>query len=100
MRYEMVFQEYLSGRKSENYEYLRRQMVSRVYTLSEEEDEAYRMLVEERCRYIREYPHRTFSTSIRENKPYEKLLNSLSCDHLETYRESAKTQAKAAVEHF
>ena len=27
-------------------------------------------------------------------------MNSLSCDHLETYRESAKTQAKAAVEHF
>lgn len=56
--------------------------------------------MEERSGYIREYPNRTFSTSIRDNAPYEKLLNSLSCDHLETYRESAKTQAKAAVEHF
>ena len=27
-------------------------------------------------------------------------MNSLSCDHLETYSESAKTQAIAAVEHF
>lgn len=99
-RYEKEFQEYLSGRKSENYEYLRRQMVSRVYTLREEEEDAYRKLVEERSSYIREYPNRTFSTSIRDNAPYEKLLNSLSCDHLETYRESAKTQAKAAVEHF
>lgn len=99
-RYEKEFQEYLSGRKSENYEYLRRQMVSRVYTLREEEEDAYRKLVEERSSYIREYPNRTFSTSIRDNVPYEKLLNSLSCDHLETYRESAKTQAKAAVEHF
>ena len=98
--YEKEFQEYLSGRKSENYEYLRRQMVSRVYTLREEEEDAYRKLVEERSSYIREYPNRTFSTSIRDNAPYEKLLNSLSCDHLETYRESAKTQAKAAVEHF
>lgn len=99
-RYEKEFQEYLSGRKSENYEYLRRQMVSRVYTLREEEEDAYRKLVEERSSYIREYPNRAFSTSIRDNVPYEKLLNSLSCDHLETYRESAKTQAKAAVEHF
>lgn len=99
-RYEKEFQEYLSGRKSENYEYLRRQMVSRVYTLREEEEDTYRKLVEERSSYIREYPNRTFSTSIRDNVPYEKLLNSLSCDHLETYRESAKTQAKAAVEHF
>lgn len=99
-RYEKEFQEYLESRKSENYEYLRRQMVSRVYTLREEEEDAYRKLVEERSSYIREYPNRTFSTSIRDNVPYEKLLNSLSCDHLETYRESAKTQAKAAVEHF
>ena len=99
-RYEKEFQEYLASRKSENYEYLRRQMVSRVYTLREEEEDAYRKLVEERSSYIREYPNRTFSTSIRDNVPYEKLLNSLSCDHLETYRESAKTQANAAVEHF
>ena len=99
-RYEKEFQEYLASRKSENYEYLRRQMVSRVYTLREEEEDAYRKLVEERSSYIREYPNRTFSTSIRDNTPYEKLLNSLSCDHLETYRESAKTQEKAAVEHF
>ena len=99
-RYEKEFQEYLASRKSENYEYLRRQMVSRVNTLREEEEDAYRKLVEERSSYIREYPNRTFSTSIRDNAPYEKLLNSLSCDHLETYRESAKTQAKAAVEHF
>lgn len=99
-RYEKEFQEYLAGRKSENYEYLRRQMVSRVYTLREEEEDAYQKLVEERSGYIRQYPNRTFSTSIRDNAPYEKLLNSLSCDHLETYREAAKTQAKAAVEHF
>ena len=99
-RYEKEFQEYLASRKSENYEYLRRQMVLRVYTLREEEEDAYRKLVEERSSYIREYPNRTFSTSIRDTAPYEKLLNSLSCDHLETYRESAKTQAKAAVEHF
>ena len=99
-RYEKEFQEYLAGRKSENYDYLRRQMVSRVYTLREEEEDAYQKMVEERSSYIREYPNRTFSTSIRDNAPYEKLLNSLSCDHLETYRESAKIQAKAAVEHF
>ena len=39
------------------------------------------------------YPNRTFSTSIRENDPYEKLLESLKCDDLESYRELAKEQA-------
>ena len=98
--YEKEFQEYMSGRKSGNYDYLRRQMTAKVYTVREEEEQAYQKLVEERSGYIRQYPNRTFSTSIRDNTPYEKLLNTLSCDHLDTYRESAKAQAKAAVEHF
>ena len=98
--YEKEFQEYMSGRKTGNYDYLRRQMVAKVYTLREEEEQAYQKLVEERSGYIRQYPNRTFSTTIRDNAPYEKLLNTLSCDHLDTYRESAKAQAKAAVEHF
>ena len=98
--YEKEFQEYMSGRKSGNYDYLRRQMAAKVYTVREEEEQAYQKLVEERSGYIRQYPNRTFSTSIRDNAPYEKLLNTLSCDHLDTYRESAKAQAKAAVEHF
>ena len=99
-KYEKEFQEYLAGKKTDNYDYLRRQMISKVYTLREEEEQAYQKMVEERSGYIRQYPNRTFSTSIRDNAPYDRLLNTLSCDQLETYRESAKKQAKAAVEHF
>ena len=35
-----------------------------------------------------------------DNKVYQELLESLSCDNLETYRQAANEQAKAAVEHF
>ena len=99
-RYEKEFQEYLASRKSENYEYLRRQMVSRYIRSGKKRKTLTGSWWKREAVISENYPNHTFSTSIRDNAPYEKLLNSLSCDHLETYRESAKTQAKAAVEHF
>ena len=63
-------------------------------------DDAYQRLVDRRSVYIRRYPNRTFSTSVKENSDYDKLLDSLQCDDLEKYRESAKEQARSAVEHF
>ena len=69
-RYEKEFQEYLSGRKSENYEYLRRQMVSRVYTLREEEEDAYRKLVEERSSYIRTVHSQLLSGTTRRMRSF------------------------------
>ena len=99
-RYEQEFQKYLAGRKSVNYDYLKRQRLSDLYPLREAEEEAYQKLVEERGRYVRNYPNRTFSTAIRDNIPYDELLEDLRCDELETFRESAKEQARSAVEHF
>ena len=98
--YEMEFQDYLSGRKSVNYDYLKRQKIAESYRLREEEETAYQKLVEERSGYIRSYPNRTFSASSRENTAYDQLLDELQCDNLEAYRESAKEQARQAVEHF
>ncbi|MCF2682041.1 ATP-binding protein [Faecalicatena contorta] len=98
--YENVFREYLATKKSTNYEYLKRQKIAESYRLKEEEEGAYQKLVEERSGYIRSYPNRTFSTSARENTMYEQLLEELQCDNLEAYRESAKEQARQAVEHF
>ena len=40
------------------------------------------------------------STTIESNAPYEKLLQSLTCEDLEMYRAAAKEQASFAVEHF
>ena len=50
--------------------------------------------------YLRKYPNRTYSATIRDNDVYEKQLSNLECDNLEKYREEAQEQARAAVEHF
>lgn len=97
---EEEFQNYLSSRKTANYEYLKRQKIAERYPLLEQEETAYQKLVEKRSEYLREYPNRTFSTVAKENTEYEKLLSGLQCEDLETFKESAKEQARSAVEHF
>ena len=53
-----------------------------------------------RSAYTKKYTQRNFSVVEEDNKVYQELLESLSCDNLETYRQAANEQAKAAVEHF
>lgn len=98
--YEETFRAFMEGRKSSNYEYLRRQRQGELVPLEEKLEQAYQELVDIRSSYIQRYPNRTFSTSIKENGPYDRLLDSLGCDHLESYKEAAKEQARSAVEHF
>ena len=98
--YEEVFRKFLEARKSVNYEYLKSQVAKGLGELKNVMDDAYQRLVDRRSVYIRRYPNRTFSTSVKENSDYDKLLDSLQCDDLEKYRESAKEQARSAVEHF
>ena len=98
--YEAQFIQYLNSRRSENYDYLKRQKMSESYPLKETEDAKYQRLVGVRSEYIRNYPDRSFSTVIKDNIPYDKLMESLQCDKLNTYRETAKEQAQSAVEHF
>lgn len=98
--YEEVFRAYLSGKKTSNYEYLKRQQIAERYPKQEQTDAAYQTLVDIRSEYLRSYPNRTFSASIKDNEPYRKLLENLQCEELETFRESAREQARAAVEHF
>ena len=43
---------------------------------------------------------RNFPVNHKDNEAYAHLLSSLSCDHLEEYRQKAADQARAAVEHF
>lgn len=98
--YETQFVQYLNSRRSENYDYLRRQKLAESYPLKEEEDAKYQRLVNIRSEYIRNYPDRSFSTVIKDNEPYDRLTESLQCDKLNTYRETAREQAQSAVEHF
>ena len=97
---ETEFQEFLAAKKSDNYDYLRRQKVSEQQPLLEQAEREYQKLVDVRSAYLRTYPNRTFSASARDNTAYEKLLEELQCGDLERYRESAKEQTKSAVEHF
>ena len=98
--YEEKFREFMETRKSANYEYLKRQRIAEKYPLEEQTEKKYQELVEVRSKYIKQYMNRTFSISIKDNEPYDRLLEKLSCDHLETYKDEAREQAKAAVEHF
>ena len=97
---EIEFQEFLSTKKSVNYDYLRRQKVSEQQPLLDRAEKEYQKLVDVRSDYLRTYPNRTFSTSTRDNSVYEKLLTELQCGDLERYQEAAREQAKSAVEHF
>lgn len=98
--YEKEFMTYLAGKRSVNYDYLKRQRIAEQEPLKEAEERSYQTLVEKRSGYLRNYPNRTFSASIKENDVYKKLLDDLECDNLEEYKESAKEQARSAVEHF
>ena len=67
---------------------------------SSKKEEIYQELVAARSAYTKKYTQRNFSVVEEDNKVYQELLESLSCDNLETYRQAANEQAKAAVEHF
>lgn len=98
--YEEALFRYLDSRKSSDCEYLKGIRLKEKERADAEREEAYRRLVDARSSYVREYPNRTFSVSIQDNEPYDKLLDDLGCDELETYREAAREQARSAVEHF
>ncbi len=97
---EKEFEEYLSGKRSSNFDYLRQQRMAERTPMENARNHAFSDLVDRRTMYLRNYPNRTFSATIRENAPYDRLLESLSCDELEEYRQAAKEQARSAVEHF
>ena len=90
----------MDAKRSANYEYLRQQRSKELEAVEVEKDKAYSQLVDRRTIYLKLYPNRTFSATIEENTPYEKLLSELQCDELEDFRLAAKEQAKSAVEHF
>ncbi|EGB91740.1 hypothetical protein HMPREF0240_03392 [Clostridium sp. D5] len=98
--YEALFGQFMEGRRSVNYDYLRRQRLGDRGPLEEKKERAYQELVDIRSSYTQRYPNRTFSASIKENSPYDRLLESLECDDLEGYKEAAREQARSAVEHF
>ena len=98
--FEERFQNYLEMRKSSNYEYLKEQSQKEEVRLEEEKKQAFDRLEEARIAYTRKYAERNFSVKKEDNQEYQKLLDSLQCAELEEYKDAAREQARAAIQHF
>lgn len=86
--------------KTVRYDRLRDELTAARDKASEEREELFGRLVNLRGEYARRYPNRNFSLTISENTAYDRLLEKLSCDNLEEYKQIAADQARSAVEHF
>lgn len=92
--------EFLSKRENPRLDKLGDYFKGRAAAAAEARDRAFEQLLGRRLEYLKRYPNRSFSPSAKDNAAYDKLLDTLSCDNLEHYREAAAEQAKTAVEHF
>lgn len=95
-----LFAEYLKEYRNPRYGKLLEETEKTIEETEEECERQKSRLVEVRTDYLKNHPQRDFSASTEENGDYEKLLKELQCGELETYREKAGEQARAAVEHF
>ena len=98
--YEPKAEEILKDRAEPRYDRLSQRFADAAAKAAADRAEIYSRLEEQRFIYLKQYPNRSFSATIQDNGPYDKLLLKLTCDHLEEYRQIAKEQARAAVEHF
>lgn len=98
--FEGDYDTFVSEHKDMNYEGMRRSTLIGQSRLGGQKEEAYHALLEIRSQYLKDYPNRSFSLSTEDNSSYDELLNSMQCEELERFKESAKEQARAAVEHF
>ena len=99
-RLDMELAGYLSAKDHPRYDREKESYVTRCSRVSESRDTAFQDLMTVRTNYLRHYPNRNFPVNHKDNEAYAHLLSSLSCDHLEEYRQKAADQARAAVEHF
>ena len=99
-RLDMELAGYLSAKDHPRYDREKESYVTRCSRVSESRDTAFQELMTVRTNYLRRYPNRNFPVNHKDNEAYAHLLSSLSCDHLEEYRQKAADQARAAVEPF
>ncbi len=85
---------YLEAQKSRNYIYLKEASARQRYRFERKKEDlsgvggSPRVLIPKNIRSV------IFQVVEEDNKVYQELLESLSCDHLETYRQSAKNRRK------
>ena len=98
--WDVQLQEYLKQKGNVRYDREREGFLVRCEALSEEKEALFQELVALRGQYLRMYPARNLPLGAQDNEAYDRLLSSLSRDHLEEYRNKARQQARAAVIHF
>lgn len=98
--WEAEFTRLSAEKETLRYDRLCEQCRERSEKAAAEAEELFGLLMEERLRYLKAYPNRSFSPGAKDNKAYDALLDTLQCGDLTTYREKAAEQAKAAAEHF
>ena len=91
---------YLAEREAIRYDRERETYENKCRILTEQSNKARETLMNLRTEYIRSYPGRNVPVSARDNEAYDSLLDRLSCDDLERFKEQAARQARSAVEHF
>lgn len=92
--------ELLEERPNPRYDKLRDSFGKSSQRAAEQWELEYDNLQEIRMQYLKQYPNRNFSVTIRENTPYDKLLERLQCDDLESFKGLAAEQARSAIKHF
>ena len=94
------FRRQLPEMEHSRFDRLCAQCGERAEAANQEAETLFSLLVEERLRYLKAYPNRSFSPGEKGNESYDRLLSTLECGDLTSYREKAAGQAAIAAEHF
>ncbi|WP_180272749.1 ATP-binding protein [Konateibacter massiliensis] len=94
------FQELIRQKSGERPERLKNWLINKKLTCDTAMNVEYEKLIKVREGYQREYSFRGFTTTGRENKDYEQLLEMLQSDKLSEFTGKAAEQANIAIHHF
>lgn len=98
--FEEACQQYIEENRKAGWDILQARLARQCREAEQLCSERYDAVTERKAAYLKKYVNRTFSPTARENGPYDRLLDELSCSNLEHFRSQAQEQARAAVEHF
>lgn len=98
--YEEKLRQLLAEKPASRYDLLRNDILRKAEKAEEKKQQETDRLLELRTGYLREYQHRNFSPTSKENREYQELLDQLNDHRLEEFRAKAAEQARTAMEHF
>jgi uncharacterized protein YPO0396 len=94
------FKELIKQKSGDRPERLKSWLMNKKFAIDSSANTEYEKLITNRDRYQREYSFRGFSTTGRENKDYDELLEKLQSDKLQEFTQKAAGQAQIAIHHF